>query len=197
MILCLDPGFSNYGYSIFNSRGEVIDLGTIQTKKSTTRLLRVADDDVQRITYITSKLSDMIKQYSIQGVLAELPPSNSQSASAAKGLAIAVALTVALFTELRIPVEWATPNEVKQAMTGKKNASKEDMMKAACKRHNWKMTPKLIYRKNSKKLIRTDTVYHPLNQKMGKGVFEHIADSLGVFEALKHTNTARILLHKE
>ena len=26
MILCLDPGFSNYGYSIFNSRGEVIDL---------------------------------------------------------------------------------------------------------------------------------------------------------------------------
>lgn len=196
MILCLDPGFSNYGCSIINPQGIVIDIGTIQTKKAQTKLLRVADDDVQRITYITSKLSGVVKRYGIQGVLAELPPSNSQSAKSAKGLAMAVALTVTLFTELGIPVEWATPNEVKQAMTGKKNASKEDMMIAACKRYDWKMTSKPIYEKKSKKLLRTDMEYHPLNRTIGKGIFEHIADSLGVFEALKHTNTARIILHK-
>ena len=197
MLLCLDPGFSNYGCSVINSEGEVIDMGTIQTKKATKKLLRVADDDVQRIIHITTKLSDVIRRYGIKGILAELPPSNSQSAAGAKGLGIAVALSVSLFTELELPVEWATPTEVKEAMTGKKNASKEDMMLAACKRYGWKTSRKRIYSKKTKKLIRTDTTYHPLNRKLGKGIFGHIADSLGAYEALKHTNTAQMLLNKK
>jgi Holliday junction resolvasome RuvABC endonuclease subunit len=198
MLLCLDPGFSNFGYSVMDQNSQVIDIGTVQTKKTNKKLLRVADDDVQRITYITSQLSKIATQYDIQGVLAELPPSNSQSAAAAKGLGIAVALTAALFTELNIPIEWATPDEVKRANTGKKNASKEDMMLAACKRYDWKISNKtVVYSKsNFPKVCRVDSVYHPLGRSMGKNQFEHIADSLGAFEALKHTNTARSFLKK-
>lgn len=196
MLLACDPGYSNYGCSVIDKYGTVVDLGTIQTKKSNKKLLRAADDDVQRITQIVSKLSQVIKKYEIQGILAELPPSNSQSAKAAKGLGMAVALSVTLFAELRIPVEWATPEEVKYALTGKKNASKEDMMLTACKKYDWQITQKKIHSKKTQKVCRVDNVYYPLGRAMGKNQFEHIADSLGAYEALRHTNTARMFLEK-
>jgi len=194
MILALDPGFSNYGCSVIDPKGKIINLGTIQTQKSKKKLLRVADDDVQRITTLVSGLSNVIHTYNIQGVLAELPPSNSQSAKSAKGLAMAVGLTVSLLTELKIPIEWATPTEVKKAMTGKKNASKEDMMKTACKKFNWKITTKDIFAKKTGRLQRIDKTYHPLGRPMGKNKFEHIADSLGAYMALKNSNVAKMFI---
>lgn len=197
MLLACDPGFNNYGCSILDQYGTVIDAGTIQTSKAKKKLLRTSDDDVQRITYITERLSDIINHYDIKGVLAELPPSGGQNSAAVKGLAMAVALSTALFTACNLPVEWATPEEVKRAMTGKKNASKEDMMLAACKLHAWDITEKPIYSKKTKKVQRVDKIYHPLGKTMGKNRFEHIADSLGAFEALKHTNTARMFLRRE
>lgn len=196
MLLACDPGFRNYGCAVIDQYGQIIDVGTIQTKKTTKKLLRTADDDVQRITYITEKLSSVIHHYNIKGILAELPPSGGQSAAAVKGLSMAVALSTALFTELGIPVEWATPEEVKRALTGAKNASKEDMMKSACCLHDWKIMYKKVYTKSTKKLLRTDSIFHLLGKTMGKSQFEHIADACGAFEALKHSNTARIYLQK-
>ena len=197
MILCCDPGFANFGCSVINFAGEVVNVGTIHTGKTKTKLLRVADDDVQRITHLVSGLSSVIHKYDIQGVLAELPPSNSQSAAGAKGLGIAVALAVALFTELKLPVEWATPSEVKKAMTGNAGASKEDMMLAACKRYGWEITYKEVRSKKTKKITRRDAIYHPLGKTMGKKDFEHIADSLGAYEALKSTNVARMYINQK
>ena len=194
MILALDPSYSNYGCSVIDPTGKIINIGTMHTDKTKKKLLRIADDDVQRIMILTTGLSNVIHKYKIKGVLAELPPSSSQNAKAAKGLAMCIALTVALLTELKIPVEWATPTEVKEAMTGKKNASKEEMMEAACKRYGWKITTKEIYAKKTRKLQRTDSIYHPLGRAMGKNDFEHIADSLGAFEALKNTNVAKMFL---
>jgi len=169
----------------------------MHTEKSKKKLLRVADDDVQRVTVLATGLSKVIHRYNIKGVLAELPPSSSQNANAAKGLAMCIALTVALLTELKIPVEWATPNEVKQAMTGKKNASKEEMMAAACKRYGWEIKTKEIRSKPSGSvniIKRIDSVYMPLGRPMGKNDFEHIADSLGAYEALKNSNVAKMFL---
>ena len=196
MLLACDPGYSNYGCAVIDQYGQVIDAGTIQTTKASKKLLRTADDDVQRISYITQELSKIIHHYGIKGILSELPPSGGQNASAVKGLAMAVALSTALFTELSIPVEWATPEEVKRALTGAKNASKEDMMKSACCLHDWKITEKKVYAKTTKRLLRTDNIYHLLGKSMGKNQFEHIADAIGAFEALKHSNTARIYLQK-
>jgi len=194
MILALDPSYTGYGCSVIDPIGKIINIGTMHTEKSKKKLLRVADDDVQRVTVLATGLSKVIHRYNIKGVLAELPPSSSQNANAAKGLAMCIALTVALLTELKIPVEWATPNEVKQAMTGKKNASKEEMMAAACRRYNWEISNKPIYSKNTRKLQRTDIIYHPLGRSMGKNDFEHIADSLGAYEALKNSNVAKMFL---
>ena len=196
MLLACDPGFNNFGCAIINQYGHVIDAGTIQTQKTTKKLLRTADDDVQRIMYITSRLKEVIQKYEVKGILSELPPSGGQSAAAVKGLSMAVSLLTTLSILFSIPVEWATPDEVKKALTGKKNASKEDMMKAACNLYGWNITQKNIYAKNTKKLLRTDSIYYPVGKSMGKSQFEHIADSIGAFEALKHTNTARGFLNK-
>lgn len=197
MLLACDPGYSNYGCSVIDQYGTVIDIGTIQTSKAKNKLLRTSDDDVQRITYITEQLSKVIHHYDVKGVLAELPPSGGQSSVAVKGLAMAVALSTALFSECGLPVEWATPEEVKRALTGKRNASKEDMMQAVCKKYDWPITQKKIYSKKTKKIQRIDNIYHPLGKSLGKNQFEHIADSLGAFAALKHTNTARMFLEKQ
>lgn len=197
MILALDPSYSNFGCSVFNARAQVVRVGTIQTQKTKNKLLRVADDDVRRITHISTRLSRVIKTCKIQGVLAELPPSNSKSAAAAKGLGIAVAIAVSLFTELDIPVEWATPEEVKKALTGKANASKDEMMLAACKKHGWNITEKEVYARKTGKLQRIDRTFHVLGKDLGKNKFEHIADSIGAFEALRHSNVARMLLERK
>jgi len=196
MILCLDPSFTHFGCTVHDCYGNVIDAGTIVTAKTKKKLLRVADDDVQRITIITGKLSALMDHHGIEGVLSELPPSNSKSAAGAKGLGIAVALLVALVTERSLPIEWATPDEVKKALTGKKTASKEEMMTAACKLHDWKITERPVYAKKTKKLIRKDKTFYPAGKAMPKDQFEHVADTIGVFEALKHTNTARMLLKR-
>ena len=196
MLLACDPSFNNFGCAVLDQYGTVIDCGTIQTKKTSKKLLRTADDDVQRVSYITTQLVKTIKHYDIKGILSELPPSGGQSAVAVKGLAMAVGLLTALSTALFIPVEWATPEEVKKALTGKKAASKEDMMDAACKKHNFLITQKKIYVKNTQKISRIDSIYHPLGKALGKNQFEHIADAIGAYEALKHTNTARLFLHK-
>lgn len=196
MLLACDPSFNNFGCAVLDQYGTVIDCGTIQTKKTSKKLLRTADDDVQRVSYITTQLVKTIKHYDIKGILSELPPSGGQSAVAVKGLAMAVGLLTALSTALFIPVEWATPEEVKKALTGKKAASKEDMMDAACKKHNFPITQKKIYVKNTQKISRIDSIYHPLGKALGKNQFEHIADAIGAYEALKHTNTARLFLHK-
>lgn len=194
MLLCLDPSFTHCGCSIIDPDGNVVDAGTIVTEKTKNKLLRVADDDVRRITQIASQLKTVIQHYDIKGILAELPPSNSQSAQAAKGLAMAVATVTTIAAAFDIPLEWATPSEVKQAMTGRKDASKEDMMTAACKRYGWKITEKEIRSKKTGKCIRIDYTYHVLSHQWGKDKFEHVADSLGVMEALKQSNTVRMLM---
>jgi len=190
MILAVDPGYRNYGVTIWKN-DKLINAGCIHTVKSKKKLLRVADDDVQRIQHITRHLSKVIKDYKIKGVLGELPPAGVQNAKAAKGLGIALGLSVALFEEFNLPVEWATPGEVKKAI-GKKNASKENMMSWAIQKQKGAITYNKVFIKKAKK-NRLDPVYWLLDQKFTKNSFEHIADSIGVYEALKESAIGKIL----
>ena len=187
--MAIDIGYTNYGCIIVKNH-QIVNAGIIQTEKTKKKLTRVADDDVYRMTQIAQSLRNVIKSRNIRGILAELPISGSQNASAMKGLAMAVGVSVGLFTELQLPIEWCTPTEVKKALTGAKNASKDDIMKAACKLHNWKITTKTV---QGKKKPRIDNIYHVCGSRYGKGKFEHIADAVGVYEALKHTNTVKLL----
>ena len=196
-ILCCDPGFSHYGCAVFDTTGKPIKLGTLTTEASKTKMARISDDKAYRIAQLTTQLSNVIQQNKIQAVLGEMPGAGGQSARAIQAMAIATAVSVAVFTMFRLPVEWTTPVEVKKALTGNKSASKIEMMEAACKRYGWRIEKKEVRSKKSGAVDivkRVYNVYYPLNQKTSASTFEHVADSLGVYEALKHCNIARMFI---
>ena len=200
MILCVDPGYANYGYIVVNKDQTIIEANVIKTQKTKIKTNRVSNDTAYRIALIVTELTKIIVHHKIKGVLGEMPSSGSKSASAMRAMAIATAVSVSVFTLFRLPTEWTTPALVKQALTGSKTATKQEMMGAACALHNWDIRSKDIHAKNSKKLIRQDLSYWPFGKSMGAGNFEHIADAIGVFEALKtgnltcmYTNTKSIL----
>lgn len=193
-ILCVDPGFGSYGCAIIDAKGKPIKLGTLTTEASKKKSTRVSDDKAFRIAQLTSALAQIIKANKIQGVLGEMPSAGGQSARAISAMAIATAVSVSVFTLFKLPVEWVSPIEVKKAMTGHQNASKVEMMERACELYGWEIQKKEIYTKKTGKLKRVDNIYFPLGKKTPANKFEHIADSLGAYEALKESNIVRMFV---
>ena len=115
--------------------------------------------------------------------MAELPTSGGKSANAVASMAIAQTVCGAVAAYEDLPYEWVTPMENKKMLAGKKNASKSEMEEAALK-----LYPHL----------RADYT-HQKGQYKGtiKGEFEHIADAIGAFEAVKQNSSIIRLLRKE
>jgi len=168
-------------------------LGTLQTEASKTKGVRLSDDKAFRITQLTSALAAIIRENNIKAVLGEMPGSGGQSARAVQAMAIATAISVSVFTLFKLPTEWCTPDDVKKAFTGKGSASKIEMMEAACKRYQWEIQTKNIFSKTGA-LTRTDNIYFPLGKQTPASKFEHCADALGAYEALKDSNIARMFI---
>lgn len=193
MILCCDPGFSNYGCAVINEKGVPIRLGTLQTKPTKVKITRVSDDRAYRITQISTALAEIIKTNKIKGVLGEMPSSGAKSATAMRDMAVATAISVTVFTLFNLPVAWCTPADVKKAVVGKTTATKTEMMERICKLYRWEIQTKQIFTKEGK-LKRTDNIYMPLGKETPASKFEHVADALGAYEALKHSNIARMFI---
>lgn len=175
MLLSLDVGFANTGWVIFD-KGQPIKWGCIKTEKTKRKMTRVSDDNAARAQYIASELKKIIissftpnnVNYGNYGVIAELPTSGSQNARAANQMGIALGIAACLASLLEVPVEWATPTEVKKATTGKKNASKDEMMDTIRKAF-----PNCDFPKT-------------------KTHFEHIADACGVYLASRNGNLVKM-----
>jgi Holliday junction resolvasome RuvABC endonuclease subunit len=195
MILSVDPGFSNYGYAVWNEYGEIVKVGVLTTEKTKVKINRISDDTAFRIASLTTQLNDVIRTHSINGVIGEMPSGGGKSSAAVKNMALALAITVAVITLNRIPIEWCSALEVKIAMTGKKQATKLDMMLATCMVFpSWKLTTKTKTFKNKKD--RVDNIYWPLGKEMGANKFEHVADAIGVAYALKNSNIIKMYCNK-
>jgi len=191
-LLCLDIGFSNMGYSVFQ-RGKLWVQGLIITKKSEKKNVRVSDDYANRCAALAHQLKALCNSIHLVGICAELP-SGTQNARAASqmGMAIAVVATIAFF--LNLPIEYYTAQEVKIAVSGKKNASKEEIKLAIADKFNFIRTTKEIKITKGKRVGKTTVqeTYSIGTNKYNGGDFEHIADSIGVFLAAGHNNLARM-----
>jgi len=192
MIISLDIGFSNTGWSIFN-KGGLLDIGVIQTKKTEKRMVRVSDDNVRRCIEIANEIDKLKQKYGLQGVLGELP-SGSQNARAANqfGLIIGTVGVAAHF--LGLPAEWCSQQEVKKATTGNRFGGKDDVMTAICDMVGVTKTTKIVKitkgKRKGKETIKT--TYHLMGKKFPESKFEHIADSIGVYMALKTGNLVKM-----
>ena len=192
MIISLDIGFSNTGWSIFN-KGGLLDIGVIQTKKTAKRMIRVSDDNVRRCVEIANELDKLKQKHGLQGVLGELP-SGSQNARAANQFGLIIGTVGVAAHLLGLPAEWCSQQEVKKAVTGNRFGGKGDVMTAICDIVGVTKTTKIIKitkgKRKGKETVKT--TYHIMGKKFPESKFEHIADSIGVYMALKTGNLVKM-----
>jgi crossover junction endodeoxyribonuclease RuvC len=132
-VLGIDPGFASIGWSVVrvDAAGEhLVALGVIRTEKSSAkRNVRASEDNLERAKEIALEIQDLIGKYRIQLVCAETMSYPRNSSAAAK-MAMCWGVMAALAQQHKIPIAQATPQEVKKAVTGRKDASKEDVQEA-------------------------------------------------------------------
>lgn len=164
MLMSIDIGFGACGWSVWE-KGQIVANGLIVTQPG--RRKRKSEDNVDRVAQISCALKDIIEQHKIKALVAELP-GGSKSASALAKMTMATAVVATIAAILGLPVEWTTALEGKQAVCGKKNASKEEVCEAIKEKY-----PKVEF-------------------PVAKAKFEHIADSAAAYLAAKTTNIVRM-----
>lgn len=135
-VLGLDPGFASIGYTVYKlgTPDEVVRMGLIRTEKSSAkRNVRASEDNLERARTIAEELQALLKEFDIRLICAETMSFPRNSSAAAK-MAMCWGVMAALSLQHSIPVAQATPQEVKKAVTGQKDASKEDVQAALKKR---------------------------------------------------------------
>jgi len=177
-VLALDPSFRNTGYAVIERDGpkeRVVTTGVIKTEARDKKTrVRAADQRLEQIQIMVKALKDIIGDWQPALLVAELPSSGGKSANAVASMAIAQAVCGAVVAYEGLPAEWVTPMENKKCYTGKRNASKEDMMSACVRTH-----PAL-----KKEYTHTKGQY----KGQLRGEFEHVADALGAYEAAKQNS---------
>lgn len=170
--LSIDSSLANTGIAI----GEIDQDGNIlvktialhETKKSKNKQVRASSDTIDRCSGTFAFVYKAIREWCPDIIFAETP-SGSQSAAGMKSYGATCQLLASL-TPLPIQV---TPEEVKKAATGKKTASKADMIAWAV------------------------SLYPQLNWTMHRGNLanknEHVADAIAVAYAGIRTNQFRQL----
>lgn len=192
MLLCLDIAFEHIGWTAFHMKHPVA-LGVIHVPKSGKKNVRVSDERADRCAAMVGCLMNLIFKYKVQGVIGELP-SGSKNARAANLLGWAGALVVATCRILDLPAEWVSQNDVKIAVTGRRNATKPEIMDLVAEHYKWDRTEKVIKITKGKRAGKTtkQVTYGALGGKYPAGKFEHIADSIGVYWASRDRNLVRL-----
>ncbi len=165
MILALDIAFANLGWSVVNF-GELIDFGTIRTEKDQRKQTRVSDDNMHRAGLLSTELLEIIGKHEVKGIIGEVPH-GSQNAKAANLLGYACGIVAAVAAAKNIPCEWVSEGDSKKAAIGKRSGTKEEMMEWCRRQWPCAQFPK------------------------AKTHFEHVADSLAAYHALRHGILAR------
>jgi len=208
MILALDVGFRSTGCAVFD-KGRIIHVVTLHTEKAHKKNVRVADDTVERAALMAQQISTTYDMYNCQGVVAELPTGGSQNARAAAQMFGAICIIGAIIGLKEIPCEFCTPRDVKMAITGSAKASKEYVMRKVVRMYNWKIDANRreqnftrqakvvkgkVVRKRVEKRITVDTwrVFTLNGIILNKKTFEHIADAIGAYHALKNNNLVKM-----
>lgn len=159
IILGIDPGTTIMGYGIIHVKDKKIELiayGVIHLEKLTTH-----PDKLKRIY---ERMDSLIKEYKPDEMAIEAPfyGKNVQSMlklGRAQGVCIAVSL------HRNVPFEEYTPRRIKQSITGKGGASKEQVAAMIQRLAGLKETPK--------HLDATDGIAVAICHYYSKGIGEH------------------------
>lgn len=178
-VIGFDPSMRNWGMAsgmldLEDGTLHDLKLGVIKTKPAHQKDVRVVSQDLASAFITATEAFDAIKSAKI--IFAEMPV-GSQSASGMKGYGICVGIMAAMQV-MKHRIIQVTPDEVKIALSGDKNASKTTMIQEAMRYYpeaNWPMQ----------------------KGKVVAGTAEHMADAVGAIHAgvqtTEFTNIMNIL----
>lgn len=130
VIMVHDPSITAWGWIVLTPDGAVIDTGVIKTEPhAKKRRIRKGDDTVRRVHDLNNALLQQIHKYKVNYFISELPH-GSQSATAAVMIGIVAGMVQTLSDALKIPIEWYSEGDAKQALLGKNTATKQEIINA-------------------------------------------------------------------
>jgi len=170
--LFLDIGYANTGAVVIDitpsGYGGIVSAECFTTKPVKSKTMRYAVSAVRGCKELYVWLKTF---FGISVVGVELPHGGGKSAKAVRAMAYATAVVACLEATWKdIPFVYVSPEDAKFALCGSKRASKEDMVEAARVRYS------------------TYGGFPEAKNKM-----EHIADAIGVSEAIKDDQILRML----
>lgn len=168
-LLACDVGFRSLGWTVIENK-KIIACGAIVTEKSSKKSTRVSDDYYMRSCKLAADLKEIVEKYDIKGIVGELPSGGAQSAKAAVMMNMATAIVASVATILNLPCDWCTPTETKVAVCGYRSATKDEMMD----------------------MVRAKYPEAGHLFPEAKTYFEHIADAIGAYMALRNGNVVRM-----
>lgn len=139
-VLGIDPGMANCGYAEMLLRPhseQVLSMGVISTKKSNVKKgVLATDDNFERLKHISKTFRKIIEDRgTIKAICAEsmsYPP----NASAAAKMAMVWGVICTLSVIYDLPVIQASPQQIKRAVCGNNEASKEDVEAALIQKYD-------------------------------------------------------------
>lgn len=129
-VLGIDGGLANMGWAVvrLDPVGEtVLAMGVIRTEKSDRKRKVLASDDTdRRAAEIANQLVQLRNEYLFRAVCSE-SMSFPRSSSVAAKLGVARGVVAAFAAAYRLPMVAESPQGIKKAVAGQKNASKEQV----------------------------------------------------------------------
>lgn len=132
VVLGIDPGFASLGWAavrLASSGPELLALGLVRTKKDPAARLASGDNLRRARELCRALVVDTPRLLGIRAFAVEAP-SGMQNAGAATKVGIAWGVVATLAEQWDVPVAAMSPQALKKALTGKNDASKDDVLDA-------------------------------------------------------------------
>jgi Holliday junction resolvasome RuvABC endonuclease subunit len=175
IVLGIDPGFASFGTAVVEltpTTERVHRLGVIRTEKSNKkRNCLAADDNIRRAREISDALEVLSDEWDFRAVCAEAM-SFPRSSSVAGKMCLAWGVVTAWMQRLDLALVQASPQTVKLAVCGNKQASKDEVQAALVKRYGAEVARLLV--------------------NLPAGQHEHPFDALGAVVACLESDVVRM-----
>lgn len=132
-IIAVDVGFVATGIVVIDlaDQGKMIYHGCLVTKPTTDKKsLYVAHDDARRMQELATGLQEVSVEFDTKRMVVELPHGGSKSARGCRCMALATGAIAATVAMLDLVVEYYTPDQTRKAATGRRMASKDEVVAA-------------------------------------------------------------------
>lgn len=178
-ILCVDAGYANAGLVVMahaDGGWAPIEMRCVQTEASSKkRGLRQADDHARRIAEVVREIKDLILKHRIRAMVAEMPNTGGQNATAVRSMGYATAMLVTIVEAFDIAAEWYTPNDTRAAAGVSRSTVGRDTVKKVVMDAMGAKYPILVQQ------------FPTLEMR------EHVADALATFEAARGGTLVRVM----